>query len=114
MGFLGELVGSLLKGLLGLEQARAGFAAQFEIPILDNLLGVFEALLLGAGSVVAVLEMHRALPEPAVLALIDVDYIVHDRVADHRRAPGSSCAILRRACVDQFGKRKGLSHRLSP
>src|SRR5882672_347393 len=81
--FLGELIRGLLDGLFGLEQAGAGSAAQFEVPVLGDLLGVGKAFFVRALAVILVFVMSRTLPESAVVALIDEDFATHDRMADH-------------------------------
>ena len=48
--FLEELLGGLAEELLRCEEAGAVLAAQRQIPILGDLLGEGEALLLGAGA----------------------------------------------------------------
>jgi hypothetical protein len=67
--FLEKLLGGRGEGLLGLEEARARFAPQLEVPVLGDLLGLREALLLRGAPVLFAADRRRALPEAAAAAL---------------------------------------------
>jgi len=65
--FLEELFSHLAEELFRFEKAGAILAAQLQIPILGNLPGEGEALLLGAGAALLAADRGRALPEAAVV-----------------------------------------------
>ena len=81
--FFEKLLRRLLERLFGSEEAGAGLPAQLKIPILRDLLRVFEALFFGAFAEVAVLVMRGTLPKPAVVTLINVDLTAQDGVSEH-------------------------------
>jgi hypothetical protein len=81
--FLEELLGDLAEELFRFEEAGAVLAAQRQIPILGDLLGEGEALLLGAGAALLAADRCRALPEAAVAALVDLELPAHQLVTGH-------------------------------
>jgi hypothetical protein len=87
--FFEELRRRLAEGLLGLllwrgfKETRAGFAAQFEISVLRDLFGLREQIALRAGAVLLTVHRSRALPERAVVALIDLDFATKNFVRRH-------------------------------
>jgi hypothetical protein len=70
--FLEELFGGLLERLFRYEQAGAGLAAQFEVPVLGHLLGEREAFLVCARAALLAADGGGALPEAAVGTPIDL------------------------------------------
>src|ERR1039458_8962448 len=57
-----------------------GFAAQPEIPVLGEILGLGEAVFLRGNPSVLAGEVGRTLPQTAVVAPVDVDFAAEDRV----------------------------------
>src|SRR5260221_9756765 len=85
--FLEELLADLAEELFRFEKAGTVLAAQRQIPILGDLLGEGEALLLGAGTALLAADRGRALPEAAVAALVDLELPAHQFVTGHHAPP---------------------------
>ena len=81
--FLQELLRRLPEGLLRFQQAGAVLAAQFQIPVLGDLLGEGDVFFLGGRAVLLAPQRRRALPEAAVAAPVELNFAVHQLVACH-------------------------------
>ncbi len=68
-----ELIGGLLKRFAAFDLAASALALQLEVPILGKMLRLAEAIELGAGAVIATVQIGRALPETRVLAPVNVE-----------------------------------------
>src|SRR5665213_3337137 len=81
-----EGIGGGFEGLaLGLEESGAAFAAQFEIPVFGDLLGVRQAIGFGAFPAVLALQEGRAKPVLApVVATIELHLAVEDGMRRHK------------------------------
>lgn len=79
--FLEELVGGLLDGLFGLEQAGAGFAAQFEIPVLGEVGREGEGLLFRRGAALLAPDGGGARPGATVAAAVELNLATKDAVS---------------------------------
>ena len=75
-----ELRGGFAEGFLAADFAVAGLAAQFQIPVLGEVLGLREAVFLGGNAPVLAGEVGGALPVAAVVAPVDVDLAAEDGV----------------------------------
>jgi len=78
--FLGELVSGLLEDFLGLQEASAGFAAQFKIPVLRKGLGEGEVLLLRTGAALLAVERGGAPPVATIAAAIELNFAAENAV----------------------------------
>src|SRR5581483_6016937 len=103
-----ELRGGLAEGFLADELARARLAAQLQIPVFSEVLGLGEAVFLRGDAPVLAFEIGGALPESAVLTPVDVDLAAEDGVLLwHRRLAGktaklcNTCVSLSQAAVVQ-------------
>ena len=85
--FAFEKLRSLPEGLFVKQLAAPILFAQRQVPVLGELLRQVQAFFLGADALVAGGEIGRALPEAAVLALVDVDLVTENRVRIHNRPP---------------------------
>ena len=88
--FLGELVGGLLEGLLALEEAGAGLAAQLEKPVLRKGLGEGEVLLLRTGPALLAADRGGAPPVAAIAAAIELNLAAEDTVIGLHRHGSTS------------------------
>ena len=71
----------------GVEKTGAPLTAQFEIPILCELLRLSDVVPLRARTILFAVERSRALPERAVLALVDLDFAAENFVRRHPTPP---------------------------
>ena len=86
--FAKKLISGVLETLAGLQFSRALFAFEFEIPVLREILRVLEALFLRADTMVLARKIRRALPQMAVVALVEMQFAAHKFVLfGHRKLP---------------------------
>ncbi len=87
--FLNELVGGLLEGLLGFQDAGAVLAAQGQIPVLSNLPRQREAIGLGAGALLLSTDGRGALPKATVCSLIELNLPTEEVMRRHEESGDS-------------------------
>ena len=75
-----ELVGSLLEGLLGLEQTCARLAAEFQIPVLGKGLSEGQVLFLRRGAALLAADRGGTPPRSSRAATIELDLAAEDAV----------------------------------
>ena len=69
------------KGLFGFDLSGAEFSAQLQVPVLSDSLGLRQAFFLGADAPILAREIGGALPQAAIVTLVDVDLAVRASVS---------------------------------
>jgi hypothetical protein len=94
-----ELDSGFAKGFFVVYFAVAGLAAQLQIPILGEVLGLGQAVFLGGNPPVLAGEVGGTLPAAAVVPSIDVDLAAENCVFLWHRAYAAETAKLCNTCV---------------
>src|ERR1035441_6830720 len=94
-----ELHSGFAEGFLAGYLTVPDFAAQPQKPVLGEVLGLGEAVLLGRDAPVLAGEIGRTLPQAAVVAAVNVDFAAEDRVFLWHSGRASKTAKLCKACV---------------
>ena len=84
----------LFEGFFIQEFTGSVFVAERQIPALSKLLRQSQTFLLRGRTAIPASEICRALPETAVVTLIDVDFTAMDGMRRHGCRDPAECAIL--------------------
>src|ERR1022692_2770807 len=94
-----ELHGGFAEGFFAGYFTAAGLAAQLQKPVLGEVLGLSEAVLLRGNPSVFSCKVGGALPAAAVVAPVDVDLAAQDGVFFRHKVRAAVKAKLCNACV---------------
>ena len=94
-----ELHGGFAEGFFAGYFTVPDLAAQSQIPVFGEVLGLGEAVFLGRDAPVLAGEIGRSLPQAAVVAAVNVDFAAEDRVFLWHSGRASKTAKLCKACV---------------
>src|SRR5580658_7326353 len=94
-----ELHSGFAKGFFVVYFAVAGLAAQLEIPVFGEVLGLTQAVFLGGNPPVLAGEVGGTLPATAIVASIDVDLAAENCVFLWHRAQAAETAKLCNTCA---------------